>query len=55
MNSHNAIYVSRRNERDRTYGKLKLSFVYIVCSREHSADHFDTKIMCLAQFLMELL
>ena len=34
-------------------GKIKIEFC-IACSRGHSAGHFDTKIMYLAQFLTEL-
>ena len=36
----------------RRENKIKLC---IACSRGHSADHCDTKIKCLAQFLKELL
>ena len=35
-------------------GKIKIELC-MACSRGHSAGRFDTKIRCLAQFLMELL
>ena len=43
------IFVSRHNEME-----MKIKFC-IACSRGHSAGHFGTKNMYIAQFLTELL